>query len=157
MGNRLTDSSLHIVSGGQTGADRAGLDWAIARGLELGGWCPKGRRSEDGLIPPQYPLDETLSAGYQQRTKWNVRDSDATVIFTLKEELDGGSELTARLADSLGRPWLHFRAGVHERHVVSFLECHDVRILNIAGKRESAAPGIYRFTFDALERAFALS
>ena len=94
-------SHLFIVSGAQTGADRAGLDWAISRSLPHGGWCPKGRRSEDGLIPAEYELQETPSAKYQQRTEWNVRDSDATVIFTLTDVLDGGSKLTAQIARSI--------------------------------------------------------
>ena len=71
--------SITIVSGGQTGADRAALDWALAHGVECGGWCPKGRKAEDGPIDAKYPLKETSSSSYLQRTEWNVRDSDATV------------------------------------------------------------------------------
>jgi hypothetical protein len=84
-------AELRIVSGGQTGADRAALDWAINAGLEHGGWCPKGRKAEDGVIRPQYVLKESSSANYVQRTEWNVRDSDGTVIFSLAEHLSGGS------------------------------------------------------------------
>lgn len=145
---------LFIMSGAQTGADRAGLDWAMSRGLPHGGWCPKGRRSEDGTVPPAYELQETPSSRYQQRTEWNVRDSDATIVFTLTDKLDGGSKLTAQLAERLGRPWLHFRPGVHEKYLAQFVERHAVRRLNIAGKRESSAPGIYLFTTEALNRAF---
>jgi hypothetical protein len=79
-----------IVSGGQTGADRAALDWAIFHDLPHGGWCPKGRKAEDGVIPDQYQLTETSSASYPQRTQWNVRDSDGTVIFTMTSKLFGG-------------------------------------------------------------------
>jgi hypothetical protein len=68
-----------IVSGGQTGADRAALDWALSHQLPCGGWCPKGRKAEDGPIEAKYPLKESPSASYLQRTEWNVRDSDATV------------------------------------------------------------------------------
>jgi hypothetical protein len=96
-----------IVSGGQTGADRAALDWALAHGVECGGWCPKGRRAEDGVIPIAYPLTETPSSDYAQRTEWNVRDSDATVIFSLAPRLTGGSRLTRDLAARHGRPFLH--------------------------------------------------
>lgn len=149
-------AALLIVSGAQTGADRAGLDWAIARGLRHDGWCPKGRRSEDGAIPPAYVLRETPSARYQQRTEWNVRDSDATVIFTLTASLEGGSKLTAKFADKHGRPWLHFRPGVHPMYLAKFVERHGVMRLNVAGKRESSAPGVYRFTFDSFERAFPI-
>lgn len=154
MTEPVASFSLVIISGAQTGADRAGLDWAMARGLPHSGWCPRGRRSEDGAIPPHYELQETPSTRYQQRTEWNVRDSDATVIFTMTNSLDGGSKLTAEFAKKLGRPWLHFRPGVHEKYLAQFVERHAVKRLNIAGKRESSAPGIYRFTFDSLERAF---
>ena len=84
-----------IYSGGQTGADIAGLNFAIERGIPHGGWCPRGRKAEDGVIPPRFRLRETPSAGYSQRTEWNVRDSDATVIFTIADRLNGGSLKTA--------------------------------------------------------------
>jgi hypothetical protein len=72
----VIDSQIpKIVSGGQTGADRAALDWALSRGIECGGWCPKGRKAEDGRIAKRYPLIETPSASYVQRTEWNVRDT----------------------------------------------------------------------------------
>lgn len=145
-----------VLSGGQSGADIAALDWAIDRRVDHGGWCPKGRRSENGPIPPQYLLSETPLANYLQRTEWNVRDSDATVIFTLTDKLDGGSKRTAQFADKLHRPWLHFRPGVHEKYLAQFLARHKVTTLNVAGKRESSAPGIYRFVVDTLDRALAV-
>jgi Circularly permutated YpsA SLOG family len=148
--------NFRLVSGGQSGADIAALDWAIARSVDHGGWCPKGRRCEDGPIPPQYLLSETPLANYLQRTEWNVRDSDATVIFTLTDKLDGGSKRTAQFADKLHRPWLHFRPGVHEKYLAQFLARHKVTTLNVAGKRESSAPGIYRFVVDILDRALAV-
>jgi putative molybdenum carrier protein len=80
---------IKIVSGGQTGADRAALDWALARGVPCGGWCPKGRKAEDGPIDLKYPLKETPSSSYLQRTEWNVRDSDATVVFSIEPTLTG--------------------------------------------------------------------
>lgn len=147
---------FRLVSGGQTGAALAALDWAIAHRVDHGGWCPKGRRSEDGAIPPQYLLSETPLANYLQRTEWNVRDSDATVIFTLTDKLDGGSKRTAQFADKLHRPCLHFRPGVHEKYLTQFLVRHKVTTLNIAGKRESSAPGIYRFVVDTLDRVLAV-
>ena len=86
---KLITSSLHqmggierIISGGQIGVDRAALDWAIAHNIQHGGWCPTGRRAEDGIIPERYRLREAPGRNYQQRTKWNVRDSDATLIVT---------------------------------------------------------------------------
>src|SRR5262245_59379474 len=88
---RMEQIVERIVSGGQTGADRAALDFAIEHGLNHGGWCPKGRRAEDGPIPVRYLLKETQTNRYVQRNEWNVRDSDGTVIFTLKVSLSGGS------------------------------------------------------------------
>src|ERR1700756_2207050 len=86
--------SIKIVSGGQTGADRAALDWARKHNLPCGGWCPKGWKAEDGPINCKYPLKETPSASYLQRTEWNVRDSDATVLFSIQPTLTGGSKRT---------------------------------------------------------------
>lgn len=147
--------SFRIVSGGQSGADRAALDWAIAQRIDHGGWCPKGRRSELGRIPDSYQLSETPLAGYLQRTQWNVRDSDATVIFTLDDALDGGSKRTAQFAGKLRRPWLHMRPGVEAHCLARFIATHGVTTLNVAGKRESSAPGIYQFVTDVLDAAFA--
>ena len=141
-----------IVAGGQTGADQAGLDWAIANGVAHGGWCPKGRRSEDGPIAAQYQLKETPGAGYLQRTEWNVRDSDATVIFTLEETLDGGSKKTAEIAKKLGKPVLHLRPRVHPKYLANFLLRNNVKTLNIAGKRESSAPGVNQYVLEVLDR-----
>jgi len=81
-----------IVSGGQTGADIAALDVALKHGFPHGGWCPKGRRSEDGSIPARYNLFETPSASYLERTERNVRDTDGTVVFTLAAKVTGGSK-----------------------------------------------------------------
>lgn len=145
-------ANFTVVSGGQTGADQAGLDWAIANGVQHGGWCPKGRKSEDGPIASAYRLSETPSASYLQRTEWNVRDSDATLIFTLTDQLDGGSKATAQFADALKKPWLHVREGVHPKYVARFLARHGVAVVNIAGKRESSAPGISHLVADFLER-----
>jgi hypothetical protein len=71
------------------------LDWALFHHLPCGDWCPKGRKAEDGAIDPKYPLKESSSVSYLQRTEWNVRDSDATVLFSLAPELTGGSKKTA--------------------------------------------------------------
>jgi len=90
--------SITIVSGGQTGADRAALDWALTHGVEYGGWCPKGRKAEDGPIDAKYPLKETPSVSYVQWTEWNVRDSDATVLFSIGRTLTGGSPKTMEFA-----------------------------------------------------------
>jgi hypothetical protein len=142
-----------LVAGGQTGADRAALDWAIDQGIAHGGWCPRGRKTEDGVLPERYQLRETPGAAYLQRTEWNVRDSDATLIFTLDDKLEGGSKRTAAFADSLGKPWLHVRPGVHPKYVARFLARHGVKVLNVAGKRESSAPGVGNLVREVLSQA----
>jgi hypothetical protein len=149
----MVDSGFLLMSGGQTGADRAGLDWAIAHGIPHGGWCPQGRRSEDGPIAARYRLAETPSRSYLQRTEWNVRDSDAALVFTLEFVLDGGSKRTAVFADKHGKPWLHVHPGIAPSSVVHFLSRNRVTKLNIAGKRESSAPGTGRFTAEMLRAA----
>lgn len=142
-----------VVSGGQTGADQAGLDWAIDHGAKHGGWCPKGRKTEEGPLPAQYQLIETPSSSYLERNEWNVRDSDATLIFTLTDKLDGGSKRTAEFAEKLGKPYLHVRPGIHPKYIARFLQHHAVKKLNIAGKRESSAPGIGDFVRQTLSAA----
>ena len=92
-----------VVSGGQTGVDRAALDVALMLGIPCGGWCPKGRLAEDGVIPPHYPLRESDSRDYAYRTRLNVRDSDGTLILH-RGVLNGGTALTLRCARELGRP-----------------------------------------------------
>src|SRR6266498_3663785 len=93
---------VRIVSGGQTGADRAALDWALAHGVPHGGWCPRGRKAEDGTIARLYLLTETPADSYAPRTEWNVRDSDGTAILSLSQTLTGGSRKTAELARQYG-------------------------------------------------------
>lgn len=119
---------LHkVISGGQTGVDRAGLDAAIECGIPTGGWCPKGRRAEDGFVPHRYPLVEAPSSGYVQRTKWNVRDSDATVVLVLGE-LEGGSLFTAEIAAKLSKPCLVADINLYKaaETVAEFLEARRV-------------------------------
>src|SRR5215212_1496285 len=94
-----------VVSGGQTGVDRAALDVALALGVPCGGWCPRGRRAEDGAVPDAYPLAETPWHGYPQRTAWNVRDSDGTLVLT-RGTPDRGTALTVRLARETKKPFL---------------------------------------------------
>lgn len=100
-----------IISGGQTGADRAALDWAINCGIAHGGWCPKGRRAEDGTINLKYKLRETPSTNSSQRTEWNVRDSDGTVIMSINQRITGGTELTRQFCQEYHKPWLHLYHG----------------------------------------------
>lgn len=96
-----------IVSGGQTGADRGALDAAIALAIPHGGWCPKGRRAEDGVIHSRYQLRETETEKHRPRTKLNVEDSDGKMILT-HGPLEGGSLFTAEYAERMGKPFLHF-------------------------------------------------
>lgn len=144
-----------IVSGGQTGADRAALDWAIAHGIPTGGWCPRGRRAEDGPIPDRYPLQETPSEDYVERTLWNIRDSDGTAVFTVGPALSGGSRLTVEEAARLRKPWIHIdgeRADASQR-LRAFLEEHRIRVLNVAGSRGSREAGVGRLVWSTLEEA----
>jgi Icc protein len=132
-----------LISGGQTGVDRAALDAADALGLEIGGWCPKGRRTEDGTLPAYYPLRETPQERYAQRTEWNVRDADATVIVASRP-LRGGTALTADIARRLDRPLLIVDPGrpADPASFEQWLAAHEIAILNVAGPRESSQPGI---------------
>jgi hypothetical protein len=161
-GNRMDEQYVvcggrfTIVSGGQTGADQAGLDWAIKNHVPHGGWCPKGRKTESVALAPHYQLVETPSASYLQRTEWNVRDSDATLVFTMSETLSGGSKRTADFAGKHGKPWLHVRPGVHPKYVARFLAKHSVTRLNIAGSRASTAPGVAALVDDTLTAAVQL-
>ena len=145
-----------IVSGGQTGADRAGLDWAIRHGLPHGGWCPLGRRAEDGPIPAGYQLDEAPSEAYVVRTKWNVRDSDGTVIFTLGADLSGGSKLTWDFTRELRKPCLHLSKATTSGpglELRRFLEDHFIQVLNVAGPRDSTEKGIRAYVAEVLSDA----
>jgi len=147
-----------IISGGQTGADRAALDWAISAGVPHGGCCPKGRRAEDGPIPPQYQLKETASADYPARTERNVLDSDGTVIISIEASLGSrGSALTQRLAEKHHKPWIHIHFGQlgPSETLRSFVEMHRIQTLNVAGPRASSEPGVAQFVRLVLDAAFA--
>ena len=152
-------SNLRRGIPGQTGADRAGLDVAIRWGLPHGSWCPKGRKAEDGIIGGQYQLLETPSASYLQRTEWNVRDSDATVIFTIAPTLTGGSKRTAEFAEKHRKPWIHLarRSSSYESSALMLqrlAEENGVQVLNIAGTRGSKKPDVWQFAYETLEAVF---
>jgi hypothetical protein len=138
-----------IISGGQSGADRAALDWAMTNNISHGGWCPQGRLAEDGVVGAQYNLRETPKADYLQRTEWNVRDSDATVIISLAPKLIGGSLATAKLAAENFKPCLHLSglqtASENARQLAAFLRCHEVQIINVAGPRATEEANVGTF------------
>lgn len=146
-----------IISGGQTGADRAALDFAIEHQIPHRGWCPKGRRAEDGLIPDQYQLKETPSQDRSQRTEWNVRDSDGTVVFSIAETLTGGSKKTVELAQKHGKPVLHIwqenGPNQPEKVLRKFIEDYKIKVLNVAGPKASKEPGVGDFVMEVLTGA----
>jgi len=146
-----------IVSGGQTGADRAALDVALRHDFAHAGWCTKGRRSEDGPLGGQYLLKETPAASYLQRTEWNVRDSDGTIVFTLARQPTGGSLRTIQFARKHKKPCFHVFPGESYQpalKIQNFVAEHTIGILNIAGSRESKEPGLYRWVIEVLVDAF---
>ena len=148
---------LKVVSGGQTGVDRAALDAAYVAGLSIGGWCPSGRLAEDGTIASDYPLTETPTAESGQRTQWNVRDADATLIISRQSDLYGGTLLTASTARRLSRPFVVAdpEDTSATASVLGWLQLLDVETLNVAGPRESEDPGIYRCAHSWLRQLFA--
>lgn len=135
-----------IISGGQTGVDRGGLEAAIELELEHGGTCPAGRRAEDGEIPGRYVLEEHRSPAYPPRTAKNVADADATLILTLGKHVTAGTRLTAKLAQEAGKPWLavNMESPQAVEKLWTWLRGIDPAVLNVAGARESKFPGIQR-------------
>ncbi|MBF0195178.1 MAG: putative molybdenum carrier protein [Magnetococcales bacterium] len=145
-----------IVSGGQTGVDRAALDFAIQCGIKSGGWCPKGRLALDGRIPDHYPLKETESSSYPQRTQMNINDSDGTLIIC-RGVLHGGTALTHRLTKKLGKPclildldYIAMKKEAAFEMLLAWLEQNKISTLNIAGPRESENDGVYASTLKFL-------
>ena len=144
-----------LISGGQTGVDRAALDVALEFGIRCGGWCPRGRKAEDGAIDRKYPLWEMPSARYADRTEWNVRVGDATLILSIGSPA-GGTALTKKLADEFGKPCLvvDLDQPAETATVLQWLAKHAVRTINVAGPRESTSPGVYRQAQTYLRRLF---
>src|SRR3984893_15406233 len=144
----LLEMLRKIISGGQTGADRAALDFAIEKGLEHGGYVPRGRKAEDGRIDDRYNLVELSTSSYPARTRRNIEESDGTVIFSLERLLSGGTKLTWEHANKLGKPALHIYNARKERIInqdslrleiqalTDFLCSNKIEILNVAGSRE---------------------
>lgn len=147
----MQNNRLKIVSGGQTGVDRAALETAIEIGLPHGGWCPRGRLAEDGPIDSQFELRETEQAAYRFRTERNILDSDGTLVLHRKP-IQGGTALTIQLANKHQRPLcvINLNQRLIPNFVDDWLSCHSIQTLNVAGPRESTDPGIGQATREFL-------
>jgi len=145
-------SDIKIISGGQTGVDRAALDFALANQIACGGWCPKGRKAEDGKIPEKYPLFETLTSNYPERTNNNIKNSDGSLIFYSKK-FDPGTGLTLKLCQQFSKPHLVIKLDdqVTPDLLIYWIKQEDIKTLNIAGPRESCEPGIYQLVLAYLD------
>jgi hypothetical protein len=133
-----------IISGGQTGVDRAALDVGLELGIPIGGYCPKGRRSEDGTIPDQYPLVETTTANYGVRTEKNVIESDGTLVLNVGP-VSSGTSYTIKMAKKHKRPILVVQLDkeIQMEAVLDWLATNRIKVLNVAGPRESKIQGIH--------------
>jgi hypothetical protein len=152
-------SRVKIISGGQTGVDRAALDIALKHGIESGGWCPTGRFDEFGRIPDRYPVKELEGGGFSERTLQNVKDSDGTVIVYLGK-LSGGTEQTVRFCVEQGRPHALIDAanvsGEKAAHLIAdFVLENKIDALNVAGPRQSEWPEGYDYAYRALDNFLA--
>lgn len=132
-----------IISGGQTGIDRAALDVALELGIPCGGWCPKGRKAEDGPIDARYPLTETSSSHYQARMEKNVMEADGTLVLT-EGVPTGGTAFTIKMAEKHKKPCLviDLSKTTNAAPVIQWAKAYDIKVLNMAGPRESKIPGI---------------
>lgn len=147
--------TLKIISGGQTGVDRAALDVALEHGLECGGWCPAGRVDEFGKIPDQYPVHELPGGGFTERTLQNVKDSDGTVVI-YPGELRGGTEQTVRFCVELGQPYQLIDASKVAAQdaatsIAYFVREKNIGILNVAGPRQTEWPEGYAYASSVLD------
>lgn len=134
-----------IVSGGQTGVDRGALDAALAAHFPCGGWCPEGRKAEDGPIPDRYPMEELPGGDYLERTRQNVIDSDGTLVIHFRD-LTGGTLMTVQFCERFNKPVLvldgsKLDAETAALQAAAFVESHAIRTLNVAGPRETGHPG----------------
>jgi len=150
-----------IISGGQTGVDRAALDFAIKMDLPHGGWVPKGRMAEDGPIPARYNLKEMPSKNFPQRTERNVKKADGTLIFS-HGKLTLGSDLTRKMALKHNKPCLHVdlnEISIFEaaEQIIQWVLENRIEVLNITGSRASKDPKIYRAVHELLETIYYMA
>lgn len=143
--------NLILVSGGQSGVDRAVLNVGLHLDVPVTGWCPAGRWAEDGPIPHRYPLRATPTADTAQRTIWNVHLSDALLVLN-EGYSSRGTALAVRVAEWLKRPVYRQRTGHLPDAVVDWLGSKNLQIINVAGPRHSEAPDIYAAACDWLEQ-----
>lgn len=149
--------NIIIISGAQTGAERAALDFAIKNSMPHGGWCTKGRHcstAADGVLDASYKLKETPTEEGLEVTEWKVRDSDATVVVTLGEKPTGDAQKSIRLAKKLKKPFLHLHRGVlaASEKFIAFTDKHSARRLHVTGTTESEEPGIYIWMDNLLQK-----
>lgn len=146
-----------IISGGQTGADRAALDYAIGKNIPYGGWLPKGRKTEDGTLDLKYQLQEMPTGNYAARTEQNVIDADGTVIVS-HGFLTGGSALTREFAKKHVKPWIHIDLSelspdTATQRLAAWIAGHEIKTLNVAGPKAGKDPAIYDATLQLLKKA----
>lgn len=146
-----------VLSGGQTGVDRAALDVAIELGVAHGGWCPAGRDADDGVIPDKYQLTETAEQDHTVRTENNVKDADGTLMI-YRGELHGGTAYAIEMAKHLNKPVLalNLDQDIDVEEVFDWVQSNNIRIINIGGQRETKNPGIYFQSRKILSKLFNL-
>jgi hypothetical protein len=142
-----------IISGGQTGADRAALDVAMALGLECGGWCPAGRAADDGPIDPKYPLTEASEMDHTVRTGFNVRESDASLLIYCGL-LQGGTAYAVEMARHHQKPAkaIDLEGPPPPAEISDWIAEHGITTLHIGGQREASAPGMYARAYAYIRR-----
>jgi hypothetical protein len=155
MSTTTSRNNISFTSGGQTGVDRAALDFALSNDINCAGWCPHMREAEDGSIPVRYPLSESYSPDPHVRTELNVLHSDGTLIIIV-EDMDKGTQQAHDLARLHSKPVFVWRIGFNRNfdQFDNWLIKNNIEILNIAGPRESSQPGIYSEALNTMDQLF---